>query len=92
MISIDNGTAARIFLTCPDGSSSVPLDPLTGSAPAKVLPRLPDQINSWLEHAIGAVASDGTVFLYSVIDRSRDFKVALLRPGDARGVDHGAKR
>ncbi|KAL6658552.1 hypothetical protein ACP70R_004138 [Stipagrostis hirtigluma subsp. patula] len=78
VISKDDGEAAWLLTTRRD-STIGPVDPLTGSAAAKPLPRLPHAINSWREHAVGAVSADGTIFLYTFVG---GFDLALLRPGD----------
>ncbi|KAL6658555.1 hypothetical protein ACP70R_004141 [Stipagrostis hirtigluma subsp. patula] len=78
VIRVDDGAAAWLLTASPDDISG-PVDPLTGSAAAKPLPGLPDAISSLLEYTVGAVAADGTVFLYSFV---QCFKVVLLRPGD----------
>ncbi|KAL6658548.1 hypothetical protein ACP70R_004134 [Stipagrostis hirtigluma subsp. patula] len=66
-----------------DDCSSGRLDPLTGSAAAKTLPLLPDEINSWVALASGAAAAAGTIFLYAI--DTHGLRLALLRPGDATG-------
>ncbi|KAL6658547.1 hypothetical protein ACP70R_004133 [Stipagrostis hirtigluma subsp. patula] len=79
VISVDDGTAAWLLTS----STSGRLDPLPASAAAEPLPLLPDEITSRVgRRAAGAVAADGTIFLYA-FDRHDEFNMALLRPGDA---------
>ncbi|KAL6660752.1 hypothetical protein ACP70R_001787 [Stipagrostis hirtigluma subsp. patula] len=74
VISTDDGVATWPQTGSPDSRGLV--DPLAGSA-ATLLPRYPDEVEPWAEHATTLVSGDGTIFLYSF-----GHHAAFLRPGE----------
>ncbi|KAJ1257026.1 hypothetical protein BS78_K233300 [Paspalum vaginatum] len=93
VISTEDGVADSVLTTCRPGSSSGAdvNNPLARSAmAATLLPSLPsdDATTLWVDHAVGTVSGDGTIFLYVIDLVSRPYtspsiNVALLRPGDS---------
>ncbi|WVZ90177.1 hypothetical protein U9M48_036504 [Paspalum notatum var. saurae] len=91
MISIEDGVADSVPITCPDSSSSADANPLTRSTmAATLLPPLPSdgETRLWVDHAVDTVSGDSTIFLYVIDPMSRQYtlppiNVALLHPGDS---------
>uniref|UniRef100_M8BTJ5 Uncharacterized protein n=1 Tax=Aegilops tauschii TaxID=37682 RepID=M8BTJ5_AEGTA len=80
-----DGTAVSFFLASPAPRL---IDLLTGAiTPLPPFPDVGDVINRRLENPRGTVYSDGTIFLYSIIEKFRSyqhvFTAAILHPGDA---------